>query len=68
MMFYKTKPKVVKAIQYNGENRDEIYRTFNLTAVDFHFNMIEKGDYAVINEGYLTILPEEDFNDKFETV
>lgn len=62
--FYRRKPEVVQAVQYNGSNKeiDDL--------LDYQHGLaLREGDWVCKDkDGYFTIWSNEEFNKQFETV
>jgi hypothetical protein len=65
MKFYRSKPTVVRAVFYNGENKEEV---INFTSKPGEaFIMPFKNEWAVKDsEGNIEILTEKQFKSRYE--
>jgi|TARA_R110001583_G_scaffold67531_5_gene193113 hypothetical protein len=65
MKFYRSKPSVVRAILYDGENKSEVLKF--ITKPGEVFMMPFKDEWAVKdNEGNVDILTKKEFTNRYE--
>ena len=80
MNFYRKKPEVISAVQYNEENKDEILKFIKPSNVALKFRKLQSGDgmtdlhiqpgefIVKYTTGSYEILDKEEFNKRFEKI